>query len=113
MSRSPITDIERQRQRQILDLAYEKTLSMLEDIEEMSPGDACRVIDTAAKFNDTYQKEMLRLRLRPTLIEAAAVKGGELRGQEVELGNWASDCPDETSLHQAANEILANYQQML
>lgn len=110
---SPITDEERKRQRQILDLTYEKTLALLGDVEQMSPADACKVIDTASKFNDTYQREMLRLRLRPTLIEAAAVKGGGLRGQEVELGEWANDCVDVTSLNQAASEILENYSELI
>ena len=79
----------------------------LEQAEQTgSVRDFLSAVEVAAKVQDFAGKELVRYRVRKTLVEAAGVLAGEYDGQEnVELGSW-SDGASADAVPARAAEVL-------
>jgi hypothetical protein len=66
-----------------------------------------RAIEVSIKLQEHIGKEIVRSRARLALAEAANVLSGAYKGHEdVELGQWAEGCDEET-IHSRAEAVLA------
>ena len=74
--------------------------------EQGSLRDWLQAVDVSAKIQDFAGRELVRYRVRKTLVEAAGVLSGEYDGQEaVELSSWADGVsPDDIA--ERAQEVL-------
>ena len=92
--------------RQTSEIVHSAKRALATAEEQGSMRDWLQAIDVAAKVQDFAGRELVRYRVRKTIVEAAGVLSGEFDGQEdVQLGAWSDGCsPDEIA--DRAQEVL-------
>ena len=93
-------------QRQVAETVASARRALAEAEERGDLSNWLKALETTLKVSDFAGRELVRLRLRRHLLEAANVLAGTYDGQEnVELGDWATGATEQT-LHKQAAEFL-------
>ena len=78
-----------------------------------SLGDWLKAIETSIKVQEFAGKELVRYRLRKSIIECASLLAGEMDGQEnLSLGCWADSCMDADEVTAKAESIIQSHREL-